>query len=95
VREGRLKSPVGVPEGPAALRENGPQSLSPLDIGLIYDRTAVDREALRAIAFQLVDAAFLDPRNPELLQNIAVLFRSAGDAERAATADRLARPAGR
>ncbi len=95
VREGRLKPPVGVPEGPAALRENGLQSLSPLDIGLIYDRTAVDREALRAIAFQLVDAAFLDPRNPELLQNIAVLFRSAGDAERAAKADRLARPAGR
>jgi hypothetical protein len=95
VREGRLKPPVGVPEGPGALRENGLQSLSPLDIGLIYDRTAVDREALRAIAFQLVDAALLDPRNPELLQNIAVLFRSAGDAERAAKADRLAQPAGR
>lgn len=95
VREGRLKPPVGVPEGPAALRENGLQSLSPLDIGLIYDRTAVDREALRTIAFQLVDAALLDPRNPELLQNIAVLFRSAGDAERAAKADRLAQSAGR
>jgi hypothetical protein len=94
VREGRLKPPVGVPAGAEAFREMGPRSLSPLDVGLIYDRITLDRQSLRAIAFELVDAAFLDPRNPELLHNIAVLFRSSGDAERAAKAERLEESAG-
>jgi hypothetical protein len=95
VREGRLKPPVGVAMGPAAFEATGLRFLSPLDVGLVYDRVAVDRNSLRSIAFELVDAALLDPRNPELLRNIAVLFRSAGDGERAVKADRLARQAGR
>jgi hypothetical protein len=94
VREGRLAPPVGVPAGVVAL-EAGPGSLSPLDLGLVYDRTTIDPRALRAIALELVDAAALDPRNPELLHNIAVLFRRAGDPERAARADRLAAAASR
>lgn len=95
VREGRAKAPVGVTIGPAAFEATGFRRLSPLDVGLVYDRITVDRESLRSIAFDLVDAALLDPRNPELLRNIAVLFRSAGDAERAAKADRLAEQANR
>ena len=91
VREGRLKLPAGVREGPEAFREAGPRSLSPVDVGLIYDRTTVDRQALQVIATRLVDAAFLDPRNPELLHNIAVLFRAAGDPARAAKAEQLAK----
>jgi hypothetical protein len=95
VREGRLKPPVGVTMGPAAFEATGFRFLSPLDVGLVYDRVTVARESLRSIAFELVDAALLDPRNPELLRNITVLFRSAGDGERAAKADRLAKQAGR
>jgi hypothetical protein len=95
VREGCLKPPVGVTMGPAAFEATGFRYLSPLDVGLVYDRITVDRESLRSIAFELVDAALLDPRNPELLRNIAVLFRSAGDAERAPKAERLAEQAGR
>jgi hypothetical protein len=95
VREGRLKPPVGVPAGVDALRETGSGSLSPLDTGLVYDQITVDAPSLRAIAVDLVDAAALDPRNPELLHNIAVLFRRAGDPERAAKAERLAEAAAR
>jgi hypothetical protein len=84
-----------VPEGPSASQETGPLGLSPLDVGLIYDRTTVDRAELRAIAARLADAALVDPRNQELLQNIAVLFRASGDGVRAAKADSLARQAGR
>jgi len=95
VREGREQAPVGVTMGPAAFEATGLRRLSPLEVGLVYDRIRVDRESLRSIAFELVDAALLDPRNAELLRNIAVLFRSSGDAERAAKADRLAGEASR
>jgi hypothetical protein len=95
VVEGRIKRPAGVPEGPEASQPAGPLGLSPLDVGLIYDRTAVDRAELRAIAARLADAALVDPRNQELLHNIAVLFRASGDRERADKAESLARQASR
>lgn len=90
VREGRIKRPAGVPEGPDAFVVAGPRGLAPIDVGLIYDRIPLDKAALRSTAQELVDAALLDPRNPEILNNIAVLFRSTGDAERAAKAEHLA-----
>ncbi len=95
VREGRIKRPAGVPDGPEAFVEAGPRGLAPIDVGLIYDRIPLEQAALRSIAQELVDAALLDPRNPELMNNIAVLFRSTGDTERAAKAERLAAQAGR
>ena len=95
VKEGRVKRPAGVPEGPGAFVAAGPRGLAPIDVGLIYDRISLDKAALRSIAQELVDAALLDPRNPELLNNIAVLFRATGDTERAAKAEGLAAQAGR
>ena len=92
VRDGRMKPPVGVAREQLMPSD---RALSPLDIGLIYDEVVVDREMLRKIAFDLVDAASVDPRNPELLHNIAVLFRRAGDAERATKAERFAEQAAR
>jgi hypothetical protein len=92
VREGRMKPPVGVGLEGLSASDRG---LSPLDIGLIYDEVVLDRERLRKIAFDLADAAVLDPRNPELMHNMAVLFRRAGDAERATKAERLAEQATR
>jgi hypothetical protein len=95
VREGRVKRPAGVPDGPDAFVVAGPRGLAPIDVGLIYDRIALDKAALRSIAQELVDAALLDPRNLEILNNIAVLFRATGDTERAVKAERLAAQAGR
>jgi hypothetical protein len=50
----------------------------------------LDKRGARLQAFELSKASLADPRNPELLHNIAVLFEYAGDRERAALAQRLA-----
>jgi hypothetical protein len=50
----------------------------------------LDRRTLRSIAFRLAEASLEDPRNTDVLHNLAVLFEYAGDTERAALAGRLA-----
>lgn len=60
-----------------------------------YDQIAVEPERVRVIASRLARAALLDPRNAELLHNLAVLFRYAGDEPRARKARSLAERVGR
>jgi hypothetical protein len=93
VREKKLEPPVGVALNDRAFLPAGPRGLSPLDMGLVYDQIEVSADRLREIAFDLADAAVLDPRNPELLHNLAVLFRRVGDTARATRAEQLARQA--
>ena len=56
----------------------------------LYDQIELDRRTLRSIAFRLAEASLEDPRNTDVLHNLAVLFEYAGDTERAALAGRLA-----
>jgi hypothetical protein len=53
------------------------------------------QEEARAIAFDLAEAAQYDPRNADVLHNLAALFAYAGDAERASLARSLATRDGR
>jgi hypothetical protein len=55
-----------------------------------YDQITVNKEGARRQAFDLAKVSLADPRNPELMHNIAVLFAYAGEPERAALAQRLA-----
>jgi hypothetical protein len=64
--------------------------ISAAELAWTYDQIALDKEGARREAFDLAKASVFDPRNPELLHNLGVLFRYAGDAERAALAQRLA-----
>jgi hypothetical protein len=56
----------------------------------MYDQLAPSRDEVRTIAFDLAQASLDDPRNPEVLQNLAVLFAYAGEGERARLANELA-----
>jgi hypothetical protein len=60
------------------------QSHEPQD--RVYARLEPDRAAIGAIAFDLAEASLLDPKNPDVLQNLAVLFDYAGDEKRASLA---------
>lgn len=57
------------------------------------DRVKIEPYEVRKIAFELAEASIEDPRNVDVLQNLAVLFRYLGDGERAALADKLAKQA--
>lgn len=63
---------------------------SDAELAAIYDQVELDQGGARRQAFGLAKASLSDPRNPELLHNLAVLFAYAGDPERAALARRLA-----
>ncbi|MFY9943358.1 MAG: SH3 domain-containing protein [Desulfobacterales bacterium] len=63
---------------------------SKAELAAIYDQLELNKEVPRGLAFELAKASVADPRNPELLHNLAVLFEYAGDPERAALAQRLA-----
>ena len=56
----------------------------------VWNRLAPDREAVRAIADELTEAALLYPGDPDLLHNLAVLFDYVGDPARAQKARTLA-----
>ena len=56
----------------------------------VWNRLEPDREAVRAITDDLTEAALLYPGDPDLLNNLAVLFDYVGDAERAQKARTLA-----
>ena len=58
--------------------------------GTPYHAIRLDDEALRPIASALAHASQDDPRNVEVLQNLAVLFRLLRDERRAGLASRLA-----
>ncbi len=60
------------------------------NIEAIYDDLAPDPAQVRAIAFELAEASLVDPRNADVLHNLAVLFAYAGDADRAQLARSLA-----
>jgi hypothetical protein len=68
----------------------GGRGASGAELAAIYDQITLDKRGARLQAFELSKASLADPRNPELLHNIAVLFEYAGDRERAALAQRLA-----
>ncbi len=55
-----------------------------------YDTIRLRDEDVRKIAHGLAQASQDDPRNAELLENLAVLFRVVGDESRAGLASRLA-----
>jgi hypothetical protein len=57
------------------------------------DAVKLDPGEVRKIAFDLAAASMEDPRNVDVLQNLAVLFRYSGDTERASLADKLAKQA--
>jgi hypothetical protein len=56
----------------------------------VWNRLEPDRESVRAIADELTEAALLYPGDPDLLNNLAVLFDYVGDPARADKARILA-----
>jgi hypothetical protein len=68
----------------------GRRGASEAELAAIYDQMTLDKGGARRQAFELAKASLADPRNPELLHNLAVLFAYAGDKQRAALATRLA-----
>lgn len=58
-----------------------------------FDAVQLPQSRVSNIAFELADASLADPRNTDILNNLAVLFRYAGDPDRAALAERLAEEA--
>ena len=59
-------------------------------IRILYDQQRLDPSFVRDVAFDLAEAAQGDPRNLDVLHNLEVLFRYAGDAQRAETARTIA-----
>jgi hypothetical protein len=55
-----------------------------------FDEVALAPSRAREIAFELAQASLADPRNPDVLGNLAVLFRQAGEGRRAELAATLA-----
>lgn len=51
--------------------------------GAAYDDLELPRDSILAIADELAEAALDDPRNIDVLENLAVLFRACGDEQRA------------
>ncbi len=56
-----------------------------------YNDVRLDRSRVREIAFELAQSSVSDPRNTDVLGNLAVLFRYAGEEQRADLAARLAK----
>jgi hypothetical protein len=67
------------------------RSNAPLRVRL--DAVKLDPREVRKVAFDLAAASMNDPRNVDVLQNLAVLFRYTGDTDRAGLADRLTKQA--
>jgi hypothetical protein len=61
----------------------------------VWNRLAPDREAVRAIADDLTEAALLYPGDADVLHNLAVLFNYVGDTARAQKARMLVETLGR
>lgn len=59
----------------------------------VYNDIKLPPPRVREIAFELANDSLADPRNTDILSNLAVMFRYAQDVERANLADRLAREA--
>ncbi|HOX73062.1 MAG TPA: hypothetical protein PK001_15155, partial [Dokdonella sp.] len=57
--------------------------------GREYDTIRLDDDAVRKVATDLARASQDDPRNVEVLNNLAVLFRVLRDERRAGLASRL------
>jgi hypothetical protein len=57
----------------------------------LFDELELDPAWVRDTAFTLARASLDDPRNADVLNNVAVLFDYAGESERAALARRIAR----
>jgi hypothetical protein len=55
-----------------------------------FNDVKLDPSRVREIAFELAKASLTDPRNTDVLSNLAVLFRYAGEGQRAALAEKLA-----
>ena len=60
-----------------------------------FNDVKLDPSRVRKIAFELAKSSLTDPRNTDVLNNLAVLFRYAGEDQRADLAARLAVAAGR
>jgi hypothetical protein len=60
-----------------------------------FNDVKLDPSRVRKIAFELAKSSLTDPRNTDVLNNLAVLFRYAGEGQRADLAARLAVAAGR
>ena len=54
-----------------------------------YDRIVLAPDLVRDAAYEAAEATRVDPRNADLLHNLALLYRWLGDTERAALAERL------
>lgn len=60
------------------------------DSDRLFDMIELNPERIRSLAFDLANASLIDPRNPDVLHNLSVLFEYAGDMERANRAAQLA-----
>jgi hypothetical protein len=78
---------TGVPPGGAAFANI--RALAKVAAKKRSDGT-IKRTDLSAIAFELADALQYDPRNDDVLHNLAVMFRCSGDEKRAQLAADLA-----
>ena len=59
----------------------------------LYNQIQLSKRGARDQAYALAKISLSDPRNPDLLHNLAVLFAYAGDGERADLARQLAETA--
>ena len=59
-------------------------------VGHVPNDVALEADVVRDIAFDLANASLYDPRNSDVLSNLAVLFDYAGDAKRSELARTLA-----
>ncbi|MFY9944030.1 MAG: SH3 domain-containing protein [Desulfobacterales bacterium] len=71
----------------------GGRGASGAELATIYDQITLDKRGAQRQAFELAKVSLTDPRNPDLLHNLAVLFEYAGDKQRAALAQGLANEA--
>lgn len=99
----------GVPPGGAAFANVHALAELALDLQLAYlaafnptvspdrlfDQLTLNPDRVRRIAERLAEASLLDPRNTDVLNNLAVLFGYVGDDTRAMLAENLARELGR
>ncbi|WP_432698073.1 SH3 domain-containing protein [Marinobacterium sp. YM272] len=67
-------------------RQHLPERFSPKGI---FDGVALRKEFVEQIAFELADSSLYDPRNTDVLTNLAMLFGYVGDTERSQLAQDL------
>lgn len=75
------------------LADIGSHTYHPLAANERYDELELPPEFLRDVAYDLAEASLDDPRNVDVLENLAILFKAAGEPARADLADRLAKSA--